>query len=154
MGLYGSARGLAIARAAEACDGPTVMLAASANSARQLEEEIRFYADPSLPLLSLPDRECLPYDAFSPHPDIVSARLEALYRLPQFRRGILLTSMATIMHRLPPRTFVAAHSFFVRVGDRIETDALREQLTRVGYHAVFQVMEPGEFAVRGGLIDL
>jgi transcription-repair coupling factor (superfamily II helicase) len=141
-------------RAAESAAGPLVVLAANANTARQLEEEIRFYADPALPFLVFPDRESLPYDAFSPHPDIVSMRLEALYRLPQFTRGVILTSTATAMHRLPPQQFIAAHSFILHIGDRIETDALRERLTRVGYHAVFQVMEPGEFAIRGGLIDL
>jgi transcription-repair coupling factor (superfamily II helicase) len=153
-GLFGSARGLAIAQAAETAAGPVAVLAANANHARQLEEEIRFYAGPTLPILQFPDRECLPYDAFSPHTDIVSARLEALYRLPQFSRGVLLTSIATVMHRLPPEAFIAGHSFFLRVGDRLDIDALRERLARVGYHVVFQVMEPGEVAIRGGLIDL
>jgi transcription-repair coupling factor (superfamily II helicase) len=152
--LFGSARGLAIAQAAEKTAGPLVILAANANHARQLEEEIRFYADPSLPLLQFPDRESLPYDAFSPHPDIISARLEALYRLPEFAHGVVLTSVATVMHRLPPAEFVAAQSFFLRVGDRLDIDALRERLAHVGYHVVFQVMAPGEVAIRGGLIDL
>ncbi len=153
-GLFGSARGLAIARAATDHGGPLVVLAASANSARQLEEEIRFYADPGLSVLHFPDRECLPYDAFSPHPDIVSARLETLYRLPTLNRGVVLSTVATVMHRLSPPSFVAAYSFLLRVGDRLDIGPLRERLTRVGYHAVLQVMEPGEFAVRGGLIDL
>jgi transcription-repair coupling factor (superfamily II helicase) len=104
--------------------------------------------------VQFPDRECLPYDAFSPHPDIVSTRLEALYRLPQFSRGVILTSIATIMHRLPPQEFVTGHSFFLHVGDRLDIDALRERLARVGYHVVFQVMEPGEVAIRGGLVDI
>src|SRR5689334_8948166 len=118
-GLYGSARGLVIARAAEAATGPIAVLAANANLARQLEEEIRFYADPTLPFMQFPDRECLPYDAFSPHPNIVSQRLEVLYRLPQFTRGVILTSVATVMHRLPPQDFVTSHSFFLRVGEKL-----------------------------------
>ncbi len=153
-GLFGSARGLAIARTANSHSGPILVLAANANSRRQLEEEIRFYADPALPVLNFPDRECLPYDAFSPHPDIVSARLETLYRLPQLERGVALSTVATVMHRLPPPAFVASHSFFLQIGDQLEIGRLRDRLTRVGYHAVFQVMEPGEFAIRGGLIDL
>jgi len=153
-GLFGSARGLALARAAETHSGAIAVLAANATNARQLEEEIRFYADPALRILDFPDRESLPYDAFSPHPDIVSARLETLYHLPQLQRGIVLSTVATVMHRLPPQEFVAAHSFFLHIGDRLETAALRDRLTRVGYHAVLQVMEPGEFAIRGGVIDL
>ncbi|HKQ29726.1 MAG TPA: transcription-repair coupling factor [Burkholderiales bacterium] len=153
-GLFGSARGLAISRAAETAAGPIAVFAANANHARQLEEEIRFYAGPTLPLVQFPDRESLPYDAFSPHPNIVSTRLEALYRLPQLARGVILTSVATVMHRLPPPEFVTGHSFFLRVGDRLDIDALRERLARVGYHVVFQVMEPGEVAIRGGLVDL
>jgi transcription-repair coupling factor (superfamily II helicase) len=153
-GLFGSARGLAIARAAAQAASPMAVLATNAGSMRQLEEEIRFYAEPALPILMFPDRETLPYDAFSPHPDVASTRLETLSRLPQFRRGIVLSSIATVMHRLPPPTFVAAHSFLLRTGDRLDLTELRERLTRVGYHSVLQVMAPAEFAVRGGLIDL
>ena len=131
-----------------------MVIAANANSARQIEEEIRFYIDPGFPVLHFPDRECLPYDAFSPHPDIISARLETLYRLPQFERGVVLSAVATVMHRLPPQAFVTAHSFFLRINDRLEIGALRDRLVRVGYHSVLQVMQPGEFAIRGGLIDL
>jgi transcription-repair coupling factor (superfamily II helicase) len=153
-GLFGSARGLAISRAAGSSPGVVLVVAANPAHARQLEEEIRFYADPTLPIFEFSDRECLPYDAFSPHPDIVSARLETLYRLPQLQRGIVLSSVATVMHRLPPPEFIAAQSFLLQTGDRLETTPLRERLARVGYHAVQQVIEPGEFAIRGGLIDL
>ncbi len=144
---------MAIASAAEIHSGPLLVIATSSFSAQRLEDEIRFYA-PELPILPFPDWECLPYDVFSPHQDIISQRLETLHRLPELARGVVLASVATLLHRLPPRDYVSAHSFLLEVGDRLDIQRLREQLTRANYHSVSQVMEAGEFAVRGGLIDL
>jgi transcription-repair coupling factor (superfamily II helicase) len=152
--LLGSSRGLAIAAAAESGPGPLLVIAENVPAARRWEDEIRFYAGPDLPVLTFPDRECLPYDVFSPHQDIVSQRLETLYRLPRLTRGLVLTTAATLMHRLPPREFVSGHSFLLTAGERLDIGSLREQLTHAAYRHVSQVMEPGEFAVRGGLIDL
>ncbi len=152
-GLAGSSRGLAIASAARAHSGALLVITASSFSAQRLEDEIRFYA-PELPILPFPDWECLPYDVFSPHQDIISQRLESLHRLPGLTQGVVLASIATLLHRLSPRDYVSAHSFLLKTGDRIDIQRLREQLTRVNYHSVSQVMEAGEFAVRGGLVDL
>ncbi|MDO8705507.1 MAG: transcription-repair coupling factor [Sulfuricaulis sp.] len=152
-GLAGSGRGLAIATAAEIHSGPLLVIATSSFAAQRLEDEIRFYA-PDLPILPLPDWESLPYDAFSPHQDIISQRLETLYRLPGLTHGVVLAAVSTLLHRLPPRDYVSSHSFLMKIGDRLEIQPLREQLTRANYHSVSQVMEAGEFAVRGGLIDL
>lgn len=153
--LFGSARGLAIVQACKAHAGPLLVITENVQSARRLEDELRFYADdPGLPVLVFPDRETLPYDAFPPHPDIVSQRLETLHRLPYLARGIVLASAGTLMHKLPPRAFIAAGSFVLNVGERLDLARLRDQLVASGYHPVSQVMEPGEFAVRGGLIDL
>jgi len=153
-GLAGSSRGLAIATAAASHPGPLLVIAAGTLAAQRLEDEIRFYAPTDLPVLSFPDWETLPYDAFSPHQDIVSQRLEALYRLPALSRGVVLASASTLMHRLPPREYIAAHSFLLKVGDILDPQKLREQLVSANYHSVSQVMEPGEFAVRGGIVDL
>jgi transcription-repair coupling factor (superfamily II helicase) len=152
-GLAGSGRGLAIAAAAESHGGPLLVVAASSFSVQRLEDEIRFYA-PELPILPFPDWESLPYDLFSPHQDIISQRLETLHRLPELTRGVVLASVTTLLHRLSPRDYVSAHSFLLKVGDRLDIQRLREQLTRANYHSVSQVMEAGEFAVRGGLVDL
>ena len=111
-------------------------------------------SEPSLPILHFPDWECLPYDVVSPHQGIVSERLETLYRLPTLTRGILLAAAGTLMHRIAPREYVTAHSFLLRRGERLDVAGLRTTLTHAGYAAVSQVMEPGEFAVRGGVIDL
>ncbi len=154
--LSGSSRGLAIARAAVLLGNPVLVIAADARSVRRLEDEIRFYTPPGheISVTAFPDWECLPYDVLSPHPDIVSRRLLALSRLPQLQAGVVLISVATLMHRLPPRRYVGGHTLQLHIGDFLRTEDLRAQLVRAGYHSVSQVMEPGEFAVRGGLIDL
>ncbi len=151
--LAGSARSLAIASSAQTHRGPLLVMAASSLAAQRIEDEIRFYAA-DMPILPFPDWECLPYDVFSPHQDIISQRLETLYRLPQLTRGVVLASAATLLHRLPPPEYVSGHSFLLNVGDRLDIQKLREQLTRANYRNVSQVMESGEFAVRGGLVDL
>ena len=153
-GLHGSSRGLAISAAASAHTGPLLVVTADVRTAQQLEDEIRFYSDPRLPLLPFPDWECLPYDAFSPHQDIISQRLLALTQLPKLTRGIVLVSLATLMHRLPPRSHIDAHSFLLDVGERLDIDRFRERLTHASYNAVAQVLAPGEYAVRGGLVDV
>jgi len=155
--LFGSSRGLAIAQAARAHPDPLLVITADARTAQQLEDELHFYLggeETAPPVLPFPDWESLPYDAFSPHQDIISQRLLTLYKLPELKSGIILLSVATLMHRLPPREYVSAHSFIWDVGDTLDLDDFRRQLMRSAYQSVSQVMQPGEFAVRGGLIDL
>jgi transcription-repair coupling factor (superfamily II helicase) len=153
-GLHGSSRGLAIAEAAKRHSGPILSISHSAQAARELEDEIRFFAGGSLPILAFPDWESLPYDAFSPHPDIISARLLTLHQLPQLCTGIVLATTSTLMHRLPPPQYVAAQSFTLDVGNDLDLNSFRARLAGASYQAVSQVMEPGDFSVRGGLIDL
>ncbi len=154
--LYGSARGLALANAARRHPGLLLVVTASVHAAEQIEDEIRFYGRAAdIPhLLHFPDWECLPYDVVSPHQGIVSERLETLYRLPGLSRGIVLAAASTLMHRLAPREYVGSHSFVLKRGVRLDLAGLRATLAHAGYNAVSQVMEPGEFAVRGGVIDL
>ena len=154
--LYGSARGLAIVEAARAHDGPVLVVLPEVRTSYQILEEIRFYARAAkdLPILIFPDWESLPYDAFSPHPDIVSRRLQTLYRLPDLKRGIVIATVTTLMHKLCPPEFVNGHSFLLRTGETLDMAEFRQRLTHSGYQAVSQVMEPGEFAIRGGLVDL
>ncbi len=153
--LYGSARGLALANAARSYPGPLLVVTANVHAAEQIEDEIRFYAGNSAPpLLHFPDWECLPYDVVSPHQGIVSERLETLYRLPSLSRGIVLAAASTLMHRLAPREYVGNHSFVLKHGEQLDLANLRATLAHAGYNAVSQVMEPGEFAVRGGVLDL
>ncbi|MBI3899024.1 MAG: transcription-repair coupling factor [Gammaproteobacteria bacterium] len=151
----GSARGLAITTAAARHDGPLLVITHTVQAAYQLADEIHFYSpDDSIPVRLFPDWECLPYDIFSPHQGLIAERLETLYRLPNLTRGVVLVAASTLLYRLPPRDYVAAHSFLIDVGSRLDIERLRLQLTQAGYNGVSQVMEPGEYAVRGGLIDL
>ena len=155
-GVYGAARALAIAQAARRHQGLTVVVVPDTPSADRLGGQLRFFldADESIPILHFPDWETLPYDQFSPHQDIVSERLETLYRLPQTHRGILLVPVPTLLTLVPPREFVETHSVLMRTGDKLDVVAFRRRLEEAGYRNVGQVLEHGEFAVRGSLLDL
>src|SRR5579863_9445913 len=100
-GLHGSARALALAEAAVADSRPWVFIAADTRELEQLAAELHFFCADELEILTLPDWEVLPYDIFSPHPDIVSERLRTLSRLPQLRRGVLLMAADSLLARLP-----------------------------------------------------
>jgi transcription-repair coupling factor (superfamily II helicase) len=153
--LYGSSFGMVLGQAARQHDGPLVVITADSLMASRLEDELRFYlADAQVPVIPFPDWETLPYDIFSPHQDITSQRLEALYRLPTLEKGILLIPASTAMHRVAPRDYIEGHSLLLDVGDKLDMEELRMRLERNGYRCVSQVMEHGEFAVRGSLLDL
>lgn len=154
--LTGSSRGLGLIQAARTHTGPVLAITKDNRSAQQLEDELRFYAprNADLPLLPFPDWESLPYDSFSPHQDILSRRLLTLSRLSGLTQGILLVSVTTLMQRLPPLDYLLAHSLMLDVGDRLDLVSFRQQLTQAAYQAVTQVMAPGEYAVRGGLLDI
>ena len=153
--LYGSAQGLLLAKATQQHDGPILVLTNDAASAHKLEIEAQFYlGQTKLPILHFPDWETLPYDTFSPHQDIISERLETLHQLPNFERGILLVPITTIMHRIAPRAFLEGNTLFLKTGDTFNLEQWRSKLEKAGYRYVSQVMEHGEFAVRGAIIDL
>ncbi len=103
---------------------------------------------------AFPDYETLPYDRFSPHPDIISQRLRTLARLPMLARGIVLADLPTAMQRLAPRNFIDAHSLKLAAGEELDLEPFRLRLTAAGYASVPQVGTPGEFAIRGSLFDL
>jgi transcription-repair coupling factor (superfamily II helicase) len=153
--LAGSADALAIAQLAqEATPGRLLtVIAASPLAAQRLQEEIAWFA-PALRVHLLPDWETLPYDNFSPHQDLISERLATLYAISRGICDVLLTAATTALTRLAPPAFLAAHTFFLKKGEHLAVDKLRAQLTLGGYQHVTQVVAPGEFSVRGGLIDL
>ncbi|MDX1253123.1 MAG: transcription-repair coupling factor [Gammaproteobacteria bacterium] len=154
--LHGSSFGLVITAAAQRHRGPVVVIMADVSAASRLEYELKFYIAKrdTLPVLTFPDWETLPYDSFSPHQDIISQRLATLYQLPSLQRGILIVPASTLMHRLPPRAWLEGSSLMLDVGEKLDMDQFRKRLEAAGYHCVSQVMEHGEFAVRGSLIDL
>jgi len=163
----GSGDALLLARVAAQGRGEgrlTVVFCADAIDAQRLAAEIAYF-EPALVVLSFPDWETLPYDILSPHPDLVSERMEALYRLftrqhapaataPADGVDVLVLSATSALGRLAPAQYIAGRTFFFRQGESIDPDGLRSRMVLAGYQHVSQVVAPGEFAVRGGLIDL
>ncbi|MDO8933089.1 MAG: CarD family transcriptional regulator, partial [Rhodocyclaceae bacterium] len=129
------------------------VVTASPLEAQRLTEEIAWFA-PALRVHLLPDWETLPYDHFSPHQDLISERLATLFAATQGQCDVLIVAASTALTRLAPPAFLAAHTFFMKKGDRLNLDRLRAQLTLAGYQHVTQVVAPGEYSVRGGIIDL
>ena len=134
-------------RAAQAYDGISLVVTPDPSSADQFSAELEFFlaGDANTPLMRFPDWETLPYDAFSPHQDIISDRLRVLVALDSMRRGVLVVPVGTLMGRLPPPEFLARYSLSLKNGDRLDLDNMRQKLTRAGYRAVSQVTEHGEF---------
>ena len=130
-----------------------VVFCAHAQEAQRLLEEIPAFA-PQLKVRLLPDWEILPYDHFSPHQDLVSERLATLYELLNGSCDIVLVPVTTALQRLGPPQFLSGHTFFFRQGDKLNESALKLQLQQAGYDPVSAVMRPGEYSIRGGLIDL
>lgn len=155
--LYGSTTGLLFNQLLKHQSQEQLLLIVTADtaSANHLLEELHFYrSDDNLHLLNFPEWETLPYDRFSPHQDIVAERLETLYQLQKLNRGVLVIPVSTLMHRLPPRAYIDSSSLIMQVGEQIKLEETRKELEQHGYSFVHQVMEYGEFTVRGSLIDL
>ena len=150
--LAGSADALALARLAQE-ERPLAVISATAVDAQRLVEEIRWFS-PKLRVCLLPDWETLPYDQFSPHQDLVSERLETLYRIQRGEFDVAVVPASTALARLCPPAYLAGHTFFLKAGERISLERFREQLALAGYQHVTQVVSPGEVCFRGGLIDL
>ncbi len=145
-----------IASAARAHEGPLLVVARDNHEAHQLEADLHTLLGTAgdLPVVAFPDWETLPYDQFSPHPDIVSQRLSALHRLPSLKQGIVVVPVQTLMQRLSPLRHIAGGSFDYRMGQRLDFDAEKRRLEAASYRHVPQVLDPGDFAVRGGLLDV
>ncbi|MBV53115.1 MAG: transcription-repair coupling factor [Coxiellaceae bacterium] len=153
-GLVYSAKTLACAQLATQSSGPLCLLTADIHAAEQLRRELPFFLPDQFPVLYFPDRETLPYDMFSPHQDLVSERLRVLATLPQLSRGIVIAALPTVMHVLPPSSHLSAHSLQLAKEQTLLVDQFRQQLVLGGYRHVSQVMEHGEFLVRGSIIDV
>ena len=150
--LTGSSDALALAQFAEKST-PLVLITASALEAQRLVEEIPFFA-PGLRVHLLPDWETLPYDHFSPHQDLISERLATLHHISRQSCDVLVVPVTTALYPLAPPEYLAAFTFFLKRGEKLNLQGLREQMTFAGYSHVQQVLSPGEFCVRGGIIDL
>jgi transcription-repair coupling factor (superfamily II helicase) len=157
--LHGAADALALVELArlahldESKKAPLFILTHNTATAERLLMEMQYFA-PALEIHRLPDWETLPYDNFSPHPDLVSERLAALYQFSTNRVDVGIIPITTALTRLAPKDYLDARSFFLKQGTRLDLNGLRDQLTRASYTHTAQVMAPGEYSVRGGLVDL
>ena len=152
----GSADALLLARFAQAQTAAkkiTAIITAEPADTQRLEAELPFFA-PGLRVAVFPDWETLPYDTFSPHQDLISERLATLWRIQQGEVDVVLLPASTSLVRLAPPSFLAAYTFHFKQKEKLNEAALKAQLTLGGYTHVSQVVSPGEYAVRGGLIDL
>jgi transcription-repair coupling factor (superfamily II helicase) len=156
----GSADALLLAELAQrekAAGKPTVIVTADASDAQRLIDEMAFFA-PELRTALFPDWETLPYDSFSPHQDLISERLATLWRISQRDKAtgadVVLLPATTALYRVAPPAFLAGYTFAFKVKQKLDEAKLKAQLTLAGYSHVTQVVSPGEYAVRGGLIDL
>ncbi|MDQ8017556.1 MAG: transcription-repair coupling factor [Bordetella sp.] len=135
----------------------TAVFAADATDTQRLVDELAFFA-PELRTAVFPDWETLPYDAFSPHQDLISERLATLWRILQRDRtegvDVVLVPATTALYRVAPPSFLAGYTFQFKTGQKLDEAKFKAQLTLAGYSHVTQVVSPGEYAVRGGLIDL
>jgi transcription-repair coupling factor (superfamily II helicase) len=135
----------------------TAIVTANAVDAQRLLDEMAFFA-PDLRCVLFPDWETLPYDTFSPHQDLISERLATLWRISQRDKetgaDVVIVPATTALYRLAPPSFLAGYTFEFKVRQKLDEAKLKAQLTLAGYSHVTQVVSPGEYAVRGGLIDL
>ncbi len=148
----GSADALWMARQASH-SGPLVVLTQTAWHAQRLLEEVQWLA-PDLAVHLLPDWETLPYDQFSPHQDLISERLATLWHVLRGPCQVVLVPVTTALTRLPPPGYLAAYTFHVHKGQSLDLADFRAQMNLAGYAPVTQVLKPGEYCLRGGLIDL
>ena len=157
----GSADALLLARFAQGRKAQgqlTAVITADPADAQRLLDEMAFFV-PELRCAVFPDWETLPYDTFSPHQDLISERLATLWKIQQGVTAdtgvdVVLLPATTALTRLAPPAFLAAYTFHFKQKQKLDEAALKAQLTLAGYNHVSQVVSPGEYAVRGGLIDL
>jgi transcription-repair coupling factor (superfamily II helicase) len=151
--LFGAAPSLGASEALARHRGSVCVIARSAAALERLEREIAFFAGAHV-TRHFPDYETLPYEAISPPKDLLAERLATLYELTSGRPVKLLVNAEALLGRLPPPSFIGARSLSLEVGQTLDRADLTERLVHHGYLRVDQVAEPGEFAVRGALLDL
>ncbi len=160
--LYGSSASVAIYHAALSSilqqeNAPILLVTQDTPSALRIEHELQSLVScnkSDLAVFLFPDWETLPYDNFSPHQDIISQRLTTLYQLSRLKKGIIIIPVNTLLQRLAPKEYIEANSLLIKQGDKKDLQQLRTELENSGYRYVDQVMEHGEFSVRGAILDL
>ncbi len=153
--LSGSSLILALSEACQNQRGVKVIIAPDNLVAQQIKVELQFFLGANhQEIVLFPDWETLPYDQFSPHQDIISERLTTLNRLQTVSNSIVISSISTLMHRLCPAQFLSANAFNLAINQTLNLQSFRALLQQAGYYAVNKVLEHGEFAIRGSIMDI
>ncbi|MGO2346382.1 MAG: transcription-repair coupling factor, partial [Providencia sp.] len=150
--LIGAAGALECAQMMERHQGPVVIVTRDMQNALRLRDEMQQFSHH--PIETLSDWETLPYDNFSPHQEIISHRLSTLYHLPTMQKGALILPVNTLMQKVCPSSFLTSHALVMAKGDKLSRENLTIELDKAGYRHVEQVLEHGEYAIRGALLDL
>ena len=154
-GLHGGADLLAAISVAQQLEQLCVVVTNQPATSDRWHDGVAFFAtDSSVPNLRFPDWETLPYDAFSPHQDIISERLSTLQNLRTAKRGVLTVPVSTLMQRVPPVSYLDGACFELACGARFDVANQRLALESAGYQCVETVTERGQYAVRGALMDI
>ena len=151
--LPGSSISLAISDLLASENDLYLLITKDSVSAEQIRKELAFF-EPHVPVYRFPDWETLIYDSFSPHQDIISDRLRMLNHLPHIDAGVLIVPATTLMQKLAPPQFILNESLLISVGQKFDFVKMREKLSSVAYRSVDNVLEHGEFAVRGSIMDI
>ncbi|CAA0109107.1 Transcription-repair-coupling factor [BD1-7 clade bacterium] len=151
--LHHAARAYAISEAVKSSEKFCLVICDTTAAANELEAQVRFFTQDTQ-VLHFPDWETLPYDSFSPHQDIVSDRLRCLHTLSKTQSGVLFVPINTLMQKVAPRPYIASNNLHISIGDEVDPELLRLELQASNYQCVETVYEHGEFAIRGGIVDL
>ena len=151
--LYGSSEALALIEFAESQKQVVLYIAKDITHYDEVRKALNFF-NTSLEILDFSSWEVLAFDHFSPHPDIVSSRLETLSKLPSLKSGIVITTLETLSQRLCPKNYIEIYSLHLKTKQNLEIKSFSENLIKIGYRRVTTVMEQGEFCIKGALIDL
>lgn len=154
--LHGSADALAVTELADEFHGLVVVVTHDSAAADRWHDAIDFFRPPQADGVNLqfPDWETLPYDAFSPHQDIISERLATLSSLATTDRGVLSVPVATLLQKIAPSNYLAGAYFDLRCGEAFDAQERRLALEAAGYQATATVAERGQYAIRGSLMDV
>ena len=154
--LPGCGNALLISEILTSASKPALIICSGIQEAQQLQDELSFFMgnDFSGEIHFFPDWETLPYDAFSPHEDIVADRIKLLASMNHNKNDIFIMTISTLMQRLPPKNITETEIFLLKVGDVFNLDEKRTSLIALGYQCVNEVMRHGEFSIRGAIIDI
>jgi transcription-repair coupling factor (superfamily II helicase) len=150
--LYGCALSLAISDLINT-NNLTVVIASNTNQALMLEEELSYVLSDKQ-VWYFPDWETLPYDTFSPYQDIISKRLEILTKISRMKNSVVILTASCAQTKVAPRTFINQNALTFKIGEKLDLPNFTQELISSGYIKVKQVLEHGEFAIRGSIIDL